>query len=317
MKVCITNRHKGRNVPKTGKGFFVKRLITEFALSGIDVTTDPSCEVDIHLGIGKFEHNVKCKKRVLRLGDCHKDINENYKPLNKRKIQALCKAHGVIYQSKYSQKLCDAFLGKAKCPTTVIYNGADPNEFDVESYKSPYKYNFLASARVWTKQKRLRYIEEAFWLADIPSSCLWICGDLKEGWERQDHNAITKLGIVDQQTLASLYKLCDVMIDITYLSACPNSVVEALVAGCPVIHTGEGGTHEVVNFNGFCLKDKKYNYKPINLNKPPKIDIKVLAGIIKMAPLWEGRETETFVEHLHISIIAQQYLKFFEKILND
>lgn len=321
MKVLITNHHKSWKNVKTGKGYFIRRLITEFAKTGIDVTTDPSCEVDIHLGIGKFEHYAKCKKRILRLGDCHKALDENYRLLNKRKIIALNKADGVIYQSKYSQKLCDAFLGEAKCPTIIIFNGANPNEFDVEPYKSPYKYNFLASARVWTKQKRLRYIEEAFWLANIPNSCLWICGDLKKGWERGEHNAITRLGIVDQSILASLYKLCDAMIDITWLSACPNNVVESLVAGCPVISSNDGGIHELgwsykkhPLWSYECIRsDKIYDFKPINLNKPPKFYMYGLSENIKLRKNLK-KPNFTF-ESLHISNIVQQYKKFFERIL--
>lgn len=321
MKIIISNKHKSWKKVTTGKGYFIKRLIREFAVMGIEVTADPEAKADLCLGIGKFLYPYKrCRKKILRLGDAHKSLTENYKKLNKRKAKAVQIADGVIYQSKYSKKLCRHFLGKERCPSTIIFNGADPKEFDVEPHESPYKYNFLASTRKWTRQKRIHQIWDAFLEANIPDSCLWICGIMENKLMNEviyDNNrAVRYLEIVSQERLATLYKLCDVMVDITYLSAMPNAVVEAIVAGTPVIHTDQGGTYEAVGFNGFCIKDKPYNFKPINLNKPPKVDKETLTKVFQMVKLWEGKQTETFVDYLHINTIAQQYKAFFERILH-
>ncbi len=312
MKVCISNSRQDWSTVKTGKGRFVQRLITALANRGVCVTTDPEVEVDITLGIGKFDHPIKSGKAVLRLGDAHKDTNTKWKRLNFRKKKALGRADGVIYQSEYSKKLCHAFLGKTKSPETVIFNGADPNEFDVEPYKSPYKYNFLASARVWTKQKRLKQIERAFLDAKITNSCLYICGTVDK---KRRTKGIKYLGLVDQKTLASLYKLCNAMIDITYLSACPNNVVEALVAGCKVICTLQGGTAEIVHpmSEMAIVKDQTYDFKPFNMKKVPKIDETELARTIKRYT-WEG---SCKANHLHIREISRQYYSFFERILDE
>jgi len=321
MKICITNKRKSWATAKTGKGFFVQRLITELTNRGVEVTTDPEAEVDVTLGIGKFEFKPK-GKAVLRLGACHIDTNSQWKKLNARKKKALKRANGVIYQSQFSKKLCHAFLGKPKCPETVIFNGANPNEFDVEPYKSPYKYNFLASTRVWTCQKRLPQIYSAWYDAKIPNSCLWVCGEVgvrnMTVNDNRINTSITLLGLVDQKTLASLYKLCDAMIDITWLSACPNNVVEALVAGCPAISSNDGGIHELGwsdkknhPFNYACIRsDKIWNMKkPLNLNKPPKFYQYGLIGNIEGMAYHQKKEFT--YGPLHISTIAKQYLDFF------
>jgi glycosyltransferase involved in cell wall biosynthesis len=308
MKIAIYNRNMTLKAPKTGKGFFLSRLTREFKKMGIKVTADPNKKVDITLGIGKFIFKPK-GKAILRLGDIHKTTTENYKKLNKRKTGALKMADGVIFQSKYSRKLSRHFLGKEKCPSTVIFNGADPEYYrDIPAKESPFKYNFLCSTRKWLPQKRLKYAIKAFKRANIPDSCLWIAGIVLGNEKKHKADNVKFVGLLDNKTLGSYYKLCNAMIDVTYLSACPNNVVESLVAGCPVICTNQGGTIELT---GWGRMDKPYNFKPINLDRPPKLDVEKLATMFHLISEKEPIEAE----HLYISNIARQYVKFFRKVL--
>jgi len=120
------------------------------------------------------------------------------------------------------------------------------------------------------------------------------------------------LGLTGSRDLASLYRLCDAMIHITYLDACPNSVVESIVAGCPVICTSEGGTSELVRegVNGLVIPDKPYKFKPINLSKPPHVDTKRLAEAIGSIVGHKLQCVGNHIEHC-----AEQYKKFFQELL--
>lgn len=321
MKVLLEAAH----TTFTGKGRFACRLQKALQKRDIEVTIFPKAfEVyDIVVGFGKFLDHHLTKKKILRLGDCHKG-KKDYKALNKRKIKALKKADGVIYQSRYSQKLCQAFLGVAKCPTTVIFNGADPEEFHVKPMESVYKYNFLASARKWDNNKRLSTIKRAFWKAEIKDSCLWICGDAgqKNGAEldRTLKREMKFLGLVDEHTLASLHKLCNALIDITWLSACPNSVVEALVAGCKVICTDQGGTHEIVQkISEYAImsEDVEYDFKPTG-KFVPKLSTEMVAEHLKhYSNFPESLPWANNCSYIHIDTITKEYLNFFERILNE
>ena len=316
MKVLLEAAH----TTFTGKGKFACRLQKALQKRDINVTMNPKLweEFDIVVGFGKFLGKYDVKKKILRLGDVHK-YRKDYKKLNARKIKALKKADGVIYQSRYSQKLCQAFLGVPKCPTTVIYNGADPEEFHVEPMKSVYKYNFLASARKWDNNKRLSTIKRAFWKAEIKDSCLWICGDTGQkngaGVDATLNREMKFLGLVDESTLASLYRLCNAMIDITYLSAMPNSCVEALVAGCPIICTNQGGIKEVImrNGSGYVIGDKKYDFKPTGKHAP-KLEID---GLVLMMRSQVWSKIQFMMPDLYIDNIAEKYLDFFERILDE
>jgi len=321
MKICITNKYKTWDSAKTGKGFFVQRLIPSLEKIGCRITTNPRETVDITLGIGKFVFEPK-GKAVLRLGDVHKE--EDHKKLNKTKIDSVKMADGIIYQSGYSMKMSRIFLGDPKCPEIVIFNGADPKEFDVEPYKSPHMINFMASAREWTEQKRIKGLKNAFTNSGIKNSCLFVCGKLKSKvsalYDPYDKIEIKFLGVVEQKTLASLYKLCNAMIDATWLTACPNNVVEALVAGCPVISQNDSGTAELGFSNReykgkyYHIKDKEWNMKtPVQMNRRMGVDIDSFIWAIKDV-LSKPKEIFTY-ENLHIDYIAQQYLSFFEKVL--
>lgn len=314
MKIVIqTTPH-----PKTGKGKFVQRLIPALHKHGIEVTNDICAKGDIALHIGRVHYRSNCRKNILRLGPAHVDTSQKYKRLNKEKWKSVKQADAIIYQSKYSRKVCRKFIGKTSAPSTIIFNGADQKEFDVMPYSSSYKYNFLASTRKWIAQKRLKTICCGYGLASIQDSCLWVCGDtLGKNINMSDkslNREIKHLGNVDSKTLAKLYKLCDAMIHPIYLDACPNSVVEALVAGCPVIMTDQGGTSELINgyMNEFLIQDKPYNYKPINLSKPPYLDPYKLVEKMRLAT---HLKLDFDVCELKIQTVAEKYIDFFKKIL--
>ena len=312
MKVII-QKSKG----ETGKGKFSIRLTAALKKLGVEVSNNTHEKADIALHIGRVHYNSRAKKNVLRLGPAHVNSVQNYKKLNKEKFKSVKAVDAIVYQSKYSRKVCRKFIGRRDIPEAVIFNGADP-----EFYGKMEKYDyvgdlshFIVSTRKWISQKRLSQIIEAFKVADLPNSYLHICGNILDN-KRVKYsdccNVIEYYGSVDDIMLGRLYKTCNAMIHVPYLDACPNSVVEALVAGCPVITTDQGGTKELCGMESAVIKDKPYDFKPINLERPPKVDINALARAIQIYACdkkpFERRD-------LWIDNIARQYVKFFESIL--
>ncbi len=294
---------------KTGKGKFQDRLALELHKQGATVTRNIGDSVDIALHVGRVHFKANAKKSVLRVGPACVDSSTNYKKINQAKWKSVKRADAIIYQSKYSRKVYRTFVGKPKIPDAIIFNGASPEFYEnIEPAKSPFKYNFLTSTRKWLPQKRLKQIIKAFKRAEIPDSCLWIAGVILGNEKKCKRDNVRFVGLLNDKKLGSYYKLCDAMVHMVYLDAAPNGVVEALVAGCPVICGNQGGTIELT---GWGRKDKPFNFKPINLNKPPKINIEKLATMFHLITEKEPLEAE----HLHISTIAKQYLEFFERVL--
>ena len=72
-------------------------------------------------------------------------------------------------------------------------------------------------------------------------------------------------------SLLSLYKRSKKFIHLAYLDHCPNVVVDAQAAGCEIICSSTGGTHEIVN-NGTIVNESEWDLKPCKLYNPPEIN---------------------------------------------
>ena len=266
---------------------------------------------DIDMHVSRFHYKSRrCKARVLRLGPVHVDTRKSYKWLNDKKRKALKKCEGVIYQSEFSKKMCDQFIGKPRNKWTVIFNGARPEDYHVLPHQSKFKYNFLASTRDWIEMKRLPDIIKAFKLADIEDSCLWVCGDHQGKKKKYQADNIKFVGLLKNDDLGPYYRMANAMVHIVYIDASPNSVTEALVAGCPVIATDQGGTHELGVQT--LIKDKPWKFKAFDHKKTPHADVEAIAEAMKEYK----KNVPVMASHLHIDNIAKQYLDFFKEVLD-
>jgi len=320
MKVSLVTTKGGWDKSKTGKGYFAKRLIK--ALKGLGVkVTDKVEPCDIALHIGRIHYRSKAKKNILRVGPACVSTHMNYRKINAEKWQSVKHADGVIYQSEYSKDVYRAFVGKFRGPQTVIINGADPLWFEPYGvHESPYKYNILASTRVWLPQKRLKDIVKAFHMLENKDVRLWVAGDIS-GTKYAKRNvfpgSLKFLGPTTQEEIARLLNLCDCMVHITFLDSCPNSVVEAMCCQCPVIHSNLGGTHEIVKHGvgEMAVLDKMFKFKPVDLLKPPKVDHEKLAGAMEYW-LENGKNSVwPAIAPYHITEVATRYVEFFERCL--
>jgi glycosyltransferase involved in cell wall biosynthesis len=94
------------------------------------------------------------------------------------------------------------------------------------------------------------------------------------------------------------------MIHLAWLDHCPNTVVEALSQGTPIICSEQGGTKELVKEFGVILKESKsYNYELTNYDNPPPMNY----ANLKRLP-----EKNELGKHFDISIqrTLEDYLTF-------
>jgi len=316
--------------PQTGKYLFIGRLAEAMEALGAHLVFDPheASDVSLHIVITK---DVKSKKKVIRLDGVYHEKGRHPRQQNKRLLDKgrLHKADGIIYQTNFCKQMAGRYLGldKYRGPTAVINNGANPQFYDgIEPAHSDSAYNFLAIARWSFKRrgvelrgyKRLIDIIESYLLADLQDSTLWVAGDLDVSRCR----AIAKyvklpnikfIGWLDEYDLGSYLRMCDASIHLAWLDWCPNSVVEALCAGCPVITNNVGGTCEIVGPAGgiICDLDAPFDFGLVHRDKPPKIDRRKVAQAIRklldVKPVIDRR-------YLSIDKIARQYLDFFESL---
>jgi len=234
------------------------------------------------------------------------------KSLNKKIAHAIQNAYGVIYQSKYSQKMTEGIL-KIKKPGVVIYNGFDKEEYkDIALHnKMGYKRMLVACAK-WRGLKRPRSIVKGFLAASAPNTVLVMIGDINKK-DRIKHKDVVYTGSIKPHKIYKYYLSCDGLIHISRLDACPNVVVEALVAGKPVLCNNVGGTPEIVRESGVIINiDPPLKYKMFSMGKPDKIKSRFIAeGIEKLL----GQKWNICRPDLEMSECARKYYEYFCKML--
>ena len=275
--------------PHTGKGHFIKSLSLELADYGIQVVGKG--KHDAYLAVNSFKHKTDAPK-ILRLNGVNMNTAINYKKANAEIKSSTKKADGIIYQSNFCREMHYKYVGKFDIPTAVIYNGSKRYKVSHGTF-SPY---VVVAARK-RPHKRIREAKEAAYKAGIK---ILVC----------DGN------VSHDKVMQALYE-CVALVHLAYLDWAPNIVAEALTMGCPVITNNIGGTKEVIlDGCGEVLKlDNEYNMKPVNLEKPPKIDTDIVAGAIKRYALRPCRVTNN--THVNIKTIASQYASFIKRVVNE
>ena len=214
---------------------------------------DPSkCDVQLSLIRIKTETALPT---VLRLDGIYYDLNTNYIKRNLKICTSHSKADAVIYQSEYCKGMCEKYLSARKedANSFVIYNGINKEWCGRHNLHSG--INIIVVAH-WRRHKRLKEIIDVFkevW-RDNKEIRLLVIGDLA------DNKEVTHPGIkyyhhinYDTTLFANLFTISDLSIHLSMKDCSPNSVVEAIGAGIPVITTSAcGGATEMCNMVKGC-----------------------------------------------------------------
>lgn len=330
MKVYIPNSLIPDNYLK-GKSLFCNKLGWALKDLGVDITNDDNQQVDIALNVIRLSD--KCIKNakinVLRLNGVYHNTDQDYTAKNAGIKRSFEQCDAVIYQSLHSQRLCDKFLGTPNNKRfTVIYNGSQDvrpiNNFGGPTISRARKHVAITFSK-WRPHKRLRDILESFLLAKVKDSILYIAGDTAKSGLSSDeqvkymsNSRLLFLGPLNRQDMHAYLKISDVSIHLCWFDACPNSVVEALCLGVPVISNNVGGTHELLHRCNLrhliCNIDQPYDYKPVDLYNPPTIDRGIVASQIRCV-FGNKSYCEVNSQSLHISNVAKEYKRFFESLL--
>jgi len=321
MIVCIPSLSRQAT---TGKAFFCQRLAK--ALSRFDdvkVVSDIHEPHDVSLHVVFIEDSKVASKKILRLDGIYHNTRQDFVLENSTIGNHLKHADGVIYQSHFCRLAAEHYLPSYEGLWDIIFNGADLSFYDNRTaMESEFKYNFIAYSR-WRPHKRLLEAIECFLYAAIPDSCLYVAGDLSRcGLPSEllmryfNLPNVRYLGKLSQEQLADYLVLCDASIHLCWIDWCPNSVVEAIAAGIPVITNNIGGTPELVKPSGgyICEIDTPWDFQPCDLYSPPSIDRNVVAEALHRC-IQENVSIKR--SHVDIHHVALRYKEFFGKVLGQ
>jgi glycosyltransferase involved in cell wall biosynthesis len=189
-------------------------------------------------------------------------------------------ADRVVYQSLFIRKWWEDWYGVAKAPTTVIINGVDLHTYspDGESER-PSDVNRMLLLEGSLARGLNSGLFHAVSVAEKLSAKypmeVAVAGTVDEATQRSLRSKVPVkfLGTVPRAEIPKLARSSHLMYCAEVNPPCPNSVIEALACGLPVIGFDSGSLKELVTNDAGCIVP--YGSNPWKLETP---DISALAA---------------------------------------
>lgn len=171
-------------------------------------------------------------------------------------------ADHVFWQSDFCRRAADRFLGPRTGSGEILFNAIDTNHFAPRlaqaagegfkflltgkidahlAYRLESTIEGLALARRQGLDARLNI---AGWVSDSArASAVRLADRLQVG------RAVIFSGAYTQEGAPAVYQAADAYVMTKYLDPCPNTVLEAMSCGLPVLYSASGGVPELVGDN--------------------------------------------------------------------
>jgi len=241
---------------------FMKNLKVEFDKSGVEYQSKPWFAKCMFFPMSSSQHSIRFVKAfggkiIQRLdGVYYPSKNpENYKNANRGMQHVYSKySDYVIFQSEYSKKqVFEMFGSLEKGKYSLICNGANQNIFyPIECKGIHKKVRFITTGSFRNKDmidpviKALDLLEEKGYDFELN-----LLGPIKV---ENKESILAKKYVVnsqskDQHIIAEALRNSDVFIYSHLNPPCPNSVIEAVSCGLPVVGFDSGAMTEICHFN--------------------------------------------------------------------
>ncbi len=230
----------------------------------------------------------------------------------------------VLYQSKFSKKASEKYLGKRTGPAEILYNAVDTKYF-LPKKKSDKYFTFLITGNI-RKKSNYRILSIIFAISNIINEYKNIKINIAGYLEDKNYflniintlsleNNFTFLGKYSQKEAPNIYNTADAYITMAYNDNCPSAVLEAMSAGLPILYSASGGIPELVNKDsGIGLKvNQNWNKTQV----PKNFDIQ--DGIKKIIENKESMSQSArarAIEYFDIKMWIARHHQIFEKLLN-
>jgi glycosyltransferase involved in cell wall biosynthesis len=195
-------------------------------------------------------------------------------------------ADRIVYQSAFSQEWWERRRGITPCPSSVIHNGVDLESFSpgeertsdgrsirllmVEgSLLGGYEFGLQNAVNIAANIAHSHHGEKEIELIVVGR----VSNNIREHWDGwMEENAknepfiINWKGVVPHSLIVKVYRDADIFFSADVNAACPNSVIEAMACGSPVISFDTGALSELLNNGGGVVVP--YGADPWKLERP-------------------------------------------------
>lgn len=179
---------------------------------------------------------------------------------NRRMARSYHAADWVFYQSEFCRQAADKFLGARAGRGEILYNAVDTTRFcpaDDLGAKTSEDYRFLVTGKI---DKHLYYRLEST-IEGLKIACdgglyarLKIAGWIDSEARSRAQSQASGLGLADrveftgpytQEQAPGIYRSADAYVMTKHNDPCPNTVLEALATGMPILYSDSGGVPEL------------------------------------------------------------------------
>jgi glycosyltransferase involved in cell wall biosynthesis len=270
--ICILPDYQGVGGPAS----FQTRLTRGLQSRGIEVHHDPSkSDLNAILVIAGTRHlfqlraankrGVRIVQRLNGMNWTHKKVRTGIRHYIRAEVYnwllstiRRSYADTIAYQSNFTQRWWTQIYGETKTDHTVIYNGVDLNTYSPSEAKLPpndririlvieghlgggHEFGFWNVVNFCKQFKQqIEQLFELMVVGDVPAS-------LRE--KLQTEKWIQWVGIVKRDQIPDIIRSSHLYMPCEINAACPNSLIESLACGTPVIGFNTGALSELVGSN--------------------------------------------------------------------
>jgi glycosyltransferase involved in cell wall biosynthesis len=179
--------------------------------------------------------------------------------------------HFVVYQTEFTKRCAQKFLGEIKNQSTVLINPVDTKEFKPRKNALPLEpLTIIMLGNHFESEERMTVSIESLKLlrtqgVDLKLIIIGRC-------EKQfGENWIEKRGAYLQKDAPTLFQSAHLMLHLKYLDPCPTAVLEALASGLPVIGSRSGGMPELVDDASGVLISAPEDFEKLHYPTPGEV----------------------------------------------
>lgn len=183
----------------------------------------------------------------------------DWRAQNQRMAIPYHRADFVFWQSAFCRRCADKFLGEREGPGTTLFNATDLDHYSPALNApegAPYRFLTTGKFSGFLAYRLVSAIRGLAYCVDNGHDfILHIAGWVDEGALRQVKQIGRDAGVADriifsgaysQASAPEIYRSAHAYLMTKYLDPCPNSVIEALACGLPVVYSASGGVPELV-----------------------------------------------------------------------
>lgn len=250
--------------------------------------------------------------------------------LNRSSRAILENADGLIFQSLLSKEMHRLFVASRQrvVPERIIYNGVPVDIFSPTEQAQPNisEYPRLVITASFRLHKRLW---DAIALTNLlaktyPRIKLYVAGGMDILTQNAlcdlDVSRVEFLGHVKSEDLPKLYAGCDIGLSPSLFDPCPNSVIEMMASGLPVITTQASGAAELIGHDDLMVAEAvSLEHMALQTaGKIPRIDLEKWQERVFYC-LEHQQELGGFIlerarTHFDIRIVAKHYAEFIQEV---